>query len=173
MATQRALRLDQRPSAIKRGAAHPKTPAEAVELAKHAALDLNKEYAIAYRLYLVALADDAMRSDANQYNAACAALRFAAGDDLGEKPGEKQRSSLRKQAMEWPTVNLATARELAASAEPKDRRRAISLLEHWLRDEDLTSLRDAKSLQSRSPEERQRWEAFWKEVRDELAKAKR
>ena len=109
----------------------------------------------------------------NQYNAACAALRFAAGDDLGEKPGEKQGSSLRRQAMEWLTVDLATARKLAASAGPKDRQRAISLLEHWLRDEDLASIRDAKILRSLPPEERQRWEAFWKDVRDALVKAKR
>ena len=90
--------MDQRLTAIEDGADHPRTAAEAFALAEHLGEGPGtKRSPLAYRLFLIALADETAGSDPIRYNAACAAVRFAAGDDAAEKSGEKQRLSLRKQ----------------------------------------------------------------------------
>jgi len=43
---------------------------------------------------------------------------------------------------------------------------------HWIADADLVSVRDPKRFEALSPKERKRWEAFWTDVRAELAKEK-
>lgn len=168
---RRLLVLDQRLSAIKQGTDKPKSASEAVAVAELAGQPRQKEYARSYRLFLFAFADDAKLEAENRYNAACAAVLFAAGEDPKEKPPGKHRTSLLKQAGEWLAADLSPLRELAASEKAADRQRAATTLGHWLWDADLSSVRDPKRLEALPPEERERWEAFWADVRATLAKA--
>ena len=163
--------LEGRLAGVRQGTDSPHSPPEAVAFAELSGKGGTKGYALAYRLFLAAFADDAKLIEANCYNAACFAVRFAAGDDIGEKACGKQQLSLRKQAAEWLALHLASARKLAASDKSADRRQAADLLTHWIRDTNLVSVRDPERLAALAPEERQRWEAFWADVRAELAKA--
>ncbi len=169
--TERWFVLSDRFPAIQQETDTPRSSIEAVEFAGFAVLDFQKRYSLAYHLLLHAITGDAKLMEPNRYNIACYALRLAAGDDPNDKPCEKKRLSLRKQAAECLSARLAVARKLETSAKPEDLKEAIRLMRHWLRDADLASVRDPERLAALPPEERERWEAFWADVRATLAKA--
>src|SRR5262249_31725412 len=87
--------------AIRSGTAKPKTPIEALQLATLAQKEFMKEYALAYRLFSQAFGDDPKLEASNRYNAALAAVQFAAGNDAHVNPGIEEQYRLYKKARIW------------------------------------------------------------------------
>jgi hypothetical protein len=145
----------------------PSTPAETVELAWVCSTPRQKEYALAVRLYTDAFAADPRLltpTGIHRYNAACATVRLAAGDDPGALVGDEEAGRLRNQAREWLAGTLAALRPLAKSAQPATRRLAADRLSQWGGDPDLGSVRDPRRRAGLPEEERKAWEEFWAEV---------
>ena len=83
----------------------------------------------------------------------------------------EKRPTLRKQAFDFLTAELASLRQLA----DKDNKFVHERMQHWLKDDDLKSVRETKSLDTLPPQERDAWKKLWGEVRkllDETAPAK-
>jgi serine/threonine-protein kinase len=96
-----------------------------------------------------------------RYNAGCLAMNCA--DGLGiNAPPEAERPAYRSQALDLLTVELAAVRELAA----KDRAAAHKMMQVWLADKDLASVRDPLTVGRLPSGERDTWNKFWSEVRE-------
>jgi hypothetical protein len=149
--------------AIKRGEDKPATPAEATELALVCSTSRQKEYALALRLYTEAFAAVpglANPTSIHRYNAACAAVRLAAGDDPSTPVEVEQAAALRNQAREWLAAGLVALRTYAKS----DRRPVVDWFAQWVTGPDLVSVRDPQRLAGLPEDERKAWEELWGEV---------
>jgi tetratricopeptide (TPR) repeat protein len=164
------LTCDQRLPAIRRGAEKPTTPSDAGNLAVLAAQQFKKEYALAYRLFIDALADP-KNVPVYRFGAACAAIHFAAGDDVSITPDVEQRNKLQKQARVWLAADFDALRALAASDKPAERQQAIATLTNWLEDSDLLSVRDPEKLKAMPDDERKAWQQFWEDIHAVLEKS--
>jgi serine/threonine protein kinase/tetratricopeptide (TPR) repeat protein len=96
-----------------------------------------------------------------RYDAACAAMNCADGKGVNAPPPAK-RPAYRKEALDFLTVELAAFQKLAA----RERTTVHQLMQHWLQDEDLASVREPASLAALPPDERDAWNKLWADVRD-------
>jgi tetratricopeptide (TPR) repeat protein len=94
-----------------------------------------------------------------RYNAACAAMICADGK-RSPSVALAERQTFRKQAFDLLAADLAVLAQLAAS----DRLFVHKALRLWLVDGDLEAVRPPRTADL-SPEERNRWEAFWARVK--------
>ena len=69
---------------------------------------------------------------------------------------------LRMQALTWLRADLTASKALADKAEARQTVR--QRLAHWLKDEDLASVRDEKALPALPEAERKRWQQLWADV---------
>ena len=89
-----------------------------------------------------------------------------------EKPlTDIERLKLRNHAHSWLQAELGRWAKLLKSANEQQRAVVKGMLEHWLEDPDLVSVRDAGALDGLPDEERQQWRRLWDDVRRLLAKA--
>ena len=101
----------------------------------------------------------------NRYNAACYAALAAAGQ--GEDSAnldDKERTRLRKQALDWLCADLALRTRQLQSANPADRAAAQESLRHWQQDFDLAGIRNVDVLAKLPEAEQKACQALWKEV---------
>jgi serine/threonine-protein kinase len=103
------------------------------------------------------LADDLEAG--NRFHAACAAVR-ASG-----KLDDRRRSALRKQALDWLTVEHDAWAERHRLGKPKDRTVIAWALRSWLGNEDLAGVRDEQALARLPLDERRAWQALWDRVK--------
>ena len=160
---ERMIALDARLPAILQGRERP-AAAEQVELARlcrkygrpHAAAGL---YAAAFAAQ-PALADDLYAG--HRYAAACAAARAAAdlGPD-GARLNERDRASLRRQALGWLRADLALGAKLR-----RDGKLADLPLADWQTENDLAGVRAPASLAELPAAEREEWRHLWADVGD-------
>jgi hypothetical protein len=102
----------------------------------------------------------------HRYNAACAAVLAAAGQDSGAvKLEHKERARLRQQALDWLKADLAAWTKLAEGTAPQ-RQVARQKLTHWQADADLASVRDKPALVKLPAAERDAWRKLWADVDD-------
>ncbi|MGH7134140.1 MAG: tetratricopeptide repeat protein, partial [Pirellulales bacterium] len=95
-----------------------------------------------------------------RYNAACLAINCA--DGLGANaPPEDERPAYRKQALDFLTTELSAIRELA----DKDPAQGHRLMQVWLADKDLASVRDPTTVERLPSDERDAWNSLWTAVR--------
>jgi tetratricopeptide (TPR) repeat protein len=153
--------LDRRFPAILSGKEQPKSPSDAVRIALFASQGFKKEYALSYRLYTDAFDKDSKLEKVNRYDATCAAVQFAAGHDIRDKPDGEKRESLQKQARIWLTADLAALKQLAFF----NSQQALEKLIECLEDSDLNPVRDPEGLKAIPDNEREAWEAGWAEAR--------
>jgi tetratricopeptide (TPR) repeat protein len=163
---ERLIALDGKLPAILRGEARPADPAEQLGLARLCAL--KKRHAAAARFFAEAFAaqpkpaDDLQTQD--RYNAACAAALAAAGQGVdADKLGDGERARLRRQALEWLTVDLA-AWEKRMNDQPQERARVQQTLRHWKEDRDLVGIRETDALAQLPPGERDACRKLWADV---------
>lgn len=122
-----------------------------------------------------AFANDPKLADelnSHRYNAACFATLAAAGQ--GEDASEledKERTRLRRLAYDWLRAELAAHNSQLENGTPADQTRARQMMEHWQRDTDLASIRDAEAL-AKLPESQQKaFNQLWSDVAELLKKA--
>jgi WD40 repeat protein len=121
----------------------------------------------AARVYASAFAAEPKQADNlksyHRYNAACAAVRAAAGSGSDAADlADAERVALRKHGLDWLAADLRTRQEGISSTSA--RARLSKDLSHWLTDTDLASVRDKPALERLSATERQGWEKLWAQV---------
>ncbi len=171
--SERMLALDAKLAAILKGEAQAADPAEQVSLAELCLV--KKHYADAARFYANAFAaKPALANDiqtGNRYNAACAAALAAAGqDEAADKPDDKERARLRRQAFGWLQADLALWSTQSENGTPDMRATMQKNLQHWQEDSDLAGVRDAAALEKLPETERAEWKKLWAEVEELLKK---
>jgi serine/threonine-protein kinase len=162
--SQRCLELDQRLPDILAGKVKLPIPTEAVEFADFCQQPFQKRYAAAVKFYKDAFAGDPTLGVTYRYDAACAAVLLAAGHDSNTLPSSKEAAGFRELARQWLLTDLAVIRQDLQSSLSTARKKALSRLGHWMRDADLTSVRDSKALADLPDAERAAWTAFWADV---------
>src|SRR5262249_53932972 len=133
-ACERMLALDEKLSAIDKGAAQPADASERLRLAE-LCRRYRQRYVAAARLYAHALAAEPKLADdldaGHRYNAACQAALAADGQGKGAKPTASDRRALRRQALTWLRAELALRTRQLAGGRPADRAAVQQLLAHW------------------------------------------
>jgi serine/threonine-protein kinase len=105
-----------------------------------------------------------------RYYAACLAARAGCGyDQEARASDDRERARWRTQALDWLRADLATWTKLAD--EPKEHDLIPQVFQHWQKDSDLASLRDAAALAKLPAEERAACEKLWADVAALLKKA--
>ncbi len=167
--------LDARLAALLKGQKQPKDASERLALAQFCQ-EHKQLFAAAARWYgeafaaQPALADD-LRTG-SRYNAACAAA--LAGCGQGKEAGNldnKERTRLRKQALDWLRADLAAWRRLLEKVPGQDHPAIAQQLAHWLEDTDFASVRGEQDLAKLPEAERKDWQKLWAEVAGTLARA--
>jgi serine/threonine-protein kinase len=164
--SQRWVELNERLPDLLEGKAKAGNPGEALEFAYLCLEPFQKEYSTALKLYKGAFAADAklLTTYPHRYNAACAALRLAAGQDAKTTPSAEEAADLRGQAHQWLLAELQLVRKDAQFDQPATRKKIQTRLGNWKRDADLASIRDAAALQTLPAAECDAWQRFWAEV---------
>jgi hypothetical protein len=98
------------------------------------------------------------------YNGACGAALAVdgKGEDAKQLP-DKVVVMLRRQALRWLRGELAAQAKLAENGEPAARG-VRDQMAHWLRDTDLTAVRDPQALAALPDEEAEQWRKLWADV---------
>ena len=103
-----------------------------------------------------------------RYNAACtSALAGCGHGDAATLPNER-RSQLRKQALGWPAQELTDLAKLGQNGDAEARKEVARKLRHIVKADGFNGVREAKSLETLDPAERQEWEAYWKDLTELL-----
>jgi tetratricopeptide (TPR) repeat protein len=168
---ERLVELDRRLPDFLADKAIPASTGERVELAQLCAIK-HRNWA-ALHFYEEAFAAQPALLAAHRYNAACvAALAGCSQGQDADKLAEKERTRLRRQALDWLRADLdALGRLLGAGAEPaRNAARVAQSLQRWLTDPDFAGVREPEGL-ARLPEaERQTWHKLWGDVTNTLTR---
>jgi tetratricopeptide (TPR) repeat protein len=153
-------------SAFLEGKYQPRDNAERLELIS--ACLYRKHHAAAARLYAVALAvDPKLAKDlraGHRYNAACAAALAGDVSRKTAKHDDEDHARWRKQARDWLRADLAAYGKLRDGGREEDRVWVLQRLQHWLRNGDLTSLRDRAAVVKLPANEQAACRLLWVEV---------
>jgi tetratricopeptide (TPR) repeat protein len=95
-----------------------------------------------------------------RYNAA----RAAAGEADAGKLTDKEKSSLRQQALAWLRDNLKHYTGQLKGSDATQRAAVEKTLKNWQEDADLASVREAKALAKLPEGERAAWQQLWADV---------
>ena len=139
---------------------------------------IKKLYHTAAGLYAAAfaadpkLADDLRAGAGHRYDAACFAALAAAGQgEDAAKLDDKERTRLRRQALDWLKADLAAWGKHLDSGPPQARPAIVQTLSHWQKDPDLAGIRDAAALAKLPADEQKAFSQLWADVAALLKKA--
>jgi tetratricopeptide (TPR) repeat protein len=108
------------------------------------------------------LADDL---DAYRYNAACHAALAAAGQGTdAARLGDKERSSLRRRALDWLRAELDAWAKRLDDGKSVDRKLVRDALKHWQNDTAFAGVRGTKALEKLPADQREAWGQLWADV---------
>jgi serine/threonine-protein kinase len=152
--------LDRRLVAILRGEASPRDAAERIALAQLCGHS-KKLYAPAVRFYSEGFAADPKLAVADDlYDAAHWAVLAAQQGKGADPPGSTDKTRLRGQALGW-LQRAMSALEQQLGSEPTSAATVHFKLGHWLRNADLTGVRDGKGVAQLPEAERRQWQQLW------------
>ena len=164
---RRAVALEAKVSAIRKGEAGPIDPSEALTLAEFC-YD-RKLFATSARL-LAKVFDDRPDLASNlgaghRYNAARTASLAGSGQGKDDpSPSEDDRRRLRDQARGWLRADLVAMGKLLDGGNPSIRPTIVRAMDHWKRDPDLAGIRDEAIIATLPEAERQDGRSLWLEV---------
>ena len=173
---ERRVALLPRLPAVIRGEDRPRDDAERLTLARMC--EARQFHAAAARLFAAISETDARQdqdgTESCRYEAACAAAQAAAGQGNDDPPlDDGAKTRLRSQALKWLKAERNAQAKLLDSGPPQARDFSARSLSMWKADPDLAPLRDPAALAKLPLEERQSWQAFWRDVDDLLKRAER
>jgi eukaryotic-like serine/threonine-protein kinase len=127
-------------------------------------------------LYAEALAADPKAADdlkaAHRYRAACCALLAAAGEGKdADKLDDKERTGLRRQALDWLKADVDAGNKRLADGKPEDRQAMRAKFYAWQYDTALAAVRADDALKQLPPEEQVKWRQLWAEAAGLLKRA--
>jgi tetratricopeptide (TPR) repeat protein len=136
-----------------------------------------RRYALAARLYADAFGADSKGADyylliANRFSAACVAA--AAGCDQGQDAAgldDKEKTTLRKQALDWLHADLTLMTKLSKDHRPQAGIVRQRVIRTWQREAMLAGVREPAALAMLSDSERQAWQKLWQDVDATLDRA--
>ena len=171
---ERLVRLEAKLADVLEGKATATDNRERLGLAE--VCRLKRRYVAAARLYADAFTADPKLADdlkaGHRYNAACSAALAAAGQGSdADKLDDHEHRRLRQQALAWLRADLEQWAKRPEAGKPEDRQVMRAKLEHWQRDTDLASVRDADALQKLTAQEQEAWRKLWADVAELLKKA--
>jgi serine/threonine-protein kinase len=171
---ERLAALESKLPAVLRGEIKPKDMAERVGLI--GICQAKNLHHAATGLSVAAFAADPKLADdlkaAHRYSAACSAALAAVGQgEVAAKLDDKERTRLRKQALDWLKADLAGYAKRLQSGSRIARRLVTQQMQHWQKDADLAGIRDKAALAKLPTEERAAWEKLWADVAALLKKA--
>jgi Flp pilus assembly protein TadD len=128
---------------------------------------LQRRYALAARLYSEAFrAEPRLAGNSpggHRFHAAVAAAAAGCGQDAAALD-EKERASLRKQALEWLRAELDFSTRLVQRDRPDIRATAGYMLRRWQHDARLAGVRDQAALGLLPETEQRAWRNLWSDV---------
>jgi hypothetical protein len=144
-------------------------PANAAEQIKYAVLcALARRYAPATRLYADAFVEQLALTDdpktGHRYTAACYAALAGCGQGQDAPSEDKERTRLRRQALDWLRADLTLWGKQAEKGTPEARAAVQKSLERWHKDTDLAGVRDSAALEKLPEAERSEWKKLWADV---------
>jgi serine/threonine-protein kinase len=166
-ACRRLQELEPRLPRFLDGQDQPASASESVDLAR--LCGHKKRHAAAVRFWTTGFALDEKLADdvivGRRSSAACSAALAAAGagEDAG-KLDDKERSRLRKQALDWLRAYLAQLTELIAGGPPAARPFVHQTVQRWQQDSDLAGIRDKAALDKLPAEEQKAFTQLWIDV---------
>jgi tetratricopeptide (TPR) repeat protein len=173
---EQLVQVEKRLSAVLKGTAQPVDAGECLDFAR-LCQQYRQRYAAAARFYKEAFAANLKLADnlavGLRYNAACAAA--LAGCGQGKDAGgldEKERSRLRRQALDWLRADLVAWQGDLEKKPTKARRDIVQQMLHWLADRDFTGVRGEAALAKLPEAERAAWRRLWADVAQTLSKAR-
>jgi serine/threonine protein kinase/Flp pilus assembly protein TadD len=134
------------------------------ELACAAMCVRKKLYSPAVRFYREAFQADPNCAGTHRYDAACAAAMAGCGHEAdAEEISNRDRTGLRKQALEWLCADLVSLEEQWHTSPDKARVAVAKSLRRWQHDTEFAAVR-ADGLALLSEAEQMEWRTFWAEV---------
>jgi Tfp pilus assembly protein PilF len=172
--SEQLLALDKKLAAILKGEGKPADAAECLALA-FLCQRYKQLYAASARFYTDAFAEQPKLADdprkQHRYNAACAAALAAAGQGKdADKVDAKERTRLRKQALDWLRADLAMWGKVLDKANVQAKT-VVQQMRHWQTDPDLAGVRDQEALKKLPEPERNEWQKLWADVTALLIRA--
>ncbi len=166
---EQRLELDRKLSAILKGQKQPADSAERLALAKLCQLPSKQQHQAATRFYTTAFADKPQLADdlnaQHRYNAACAAALAGCGQGKdADKLDTKERTRLRRQALDWLRADLKAYQQAMEKTAGKAGTEIGQRMQHWLQDGDFAGVRGDQALAKLPQAERKDWEELWKQV---------
>jgi tetratricopeptide (TPR) repeat protein/tRNA A-37 threonylcarbamoyl transferase component Bud32 len=170
------LKLDSKLPAILQGDAKPAGANEQLGLA-YLCQQYKKRNTAAARFFADAFAANAKLADdlqqQHRYNAACAAALAAAGKgEDAAKLDAKEKARLRQQTLDWLKADLAAWTKVAEKGQAPAKAVVRQTLEHWQKDTDLASVRDAAAVAKLPEAEQKAWRQLWVDVAALLKQAR-
>ncbi|HEY7308960.1 MAG TPA: tetratricopeptide repeat protein, partial [Gemmataceae bacterium] len=165
---ERLVKLDKKLPVILSGQEQPTDFIERLTLAVMCQQH-KKRYAAATRFYGEAFADEPKliedQATGLRYNAACAAALAGCGQGIdADKLDSKERTRLRRQALDWLRSDLTLWGQLREKGPAKARPIVAQTMQHWLKDSDFAGVRGADALDHLSESERRDWRQLWRDV---------
>jgi hypothetical protein len=154
-------------AAYQNGRYTPTSNAERLAMAEWC--EIKKLPLVAIDLYAAAFAADPKLADdqnaAHRYDAACLAMRAAAGrGNDAANLDDKARTRLRQQARDWLRADLALWTRQLDTGKTADRAAVQRMLSHWQKDTDLAGIRDTAALAKLPGEEQKACTQLWADV---------
>jgi serine/threonine protein kinase/Flp pilus assembly protein TadD len=168
------MQVRDRLPAVLQGKDQPKDASEHLAFADFCQKPFRQQYAAATRFYAAAFAAQPKLADdldaQPRYNAACAAALAGCGQGKdADQSDAKERTRLRRQALEWLRADLAVYRQLLEK-EPDKAPLVRGQMQHWQQDKDFTGVRGTAALDKLPEAERPDWQKLWADVAEMLAR---
>jgi tetratricopeptide (TPR) repeat protein len=172
----RLVELDAKLPRILKGEVQPADNQERLALADYCQCPCKSLYGAACRFYVDAFSQEPNLAAPRimggpgqlRYNAACAAALAGCGQgNDADEADDKERSRLRRQALDWLRTDLAAWCQLLEKESGKARPVVLDNTQLWQQDKDLAGVRGWDALAKLPEAERKEWQKLWAEV-DEL-----
>jgi serine/threonine protein kinase/Tfp pilus assembly protein PilF len=154
---------------ILKGEAQPANVDERIALAEMCQKEFIKLYFASCRFYVDAFAAQPRLTEdllhGHRYNAACSAALAGCGQGKdADQTDDKERTRLRKQALDWVRADLAAWQKWFEKEPEKVRPILTKTMRHWLGDTDFNGVRGPEAIAKLRESERADWTKFWEDV---------